>query len=47
MDIMPFSMVLSGSNDAVDLVLAIPRAMGGDGVLKETLDRLRRGLMDA
>ena len=43
----PFSLVLSGAGDSVDIVLAMPRALASQHVLEETLGRICSGLVTA
>jgi hypothetical protein len=43
----PFSLVLSGAGDSVDIVLAMPRALANQQVLKKTLERICSGLVTA
>lgn len=43
----PFSLVLSGAGDSVDIVLAMPRALASQQVLEEILGRICSGLVSA
>ncbi|MGB5216954.1 MAG: hypothetical protein WBN66_01525 [Smithella sp.] len=43
----PFSLVLSGAGDSVDLVLSMPRALANQQILEKTLGRICSGLVTA
>lgn len=47
MESVPFSLVLSGAGDSVDIILAIPRALADQRILEETLSRICSGLVIA
>ncbi|HNY49854.1 MAG TPA: hypothetical protein PLV50_03955 [Smithella sp.] len=45
MESVPFSLVLTGAGDFVDMILAMPRALANQQVLDETLGRIGSGLV--